>query len=433
MKYNKPYGIQDSELSPQVKKLLSLGSGFSAKITTLKESLGTVLESAINNWNKKSIDYSNCIEFFRQLINSIPTTEPTDPLQRTINSAIKTIKFNKWIVKQADKNLDLVLMHHTVYNSLLSKDMDDDSFEEVKTFPRNALLSQLKHVLNYCNAPPKIFKNIMDEATKHPDPSPLYVVPKIHKSTLKSRPITAQHSYIFTSLSKQLGKILYEEVLKIPAISINSKQTIRQLESRRLPNDCVLLTYDVERCYPSIDISDSLITLRKNYPAIFLPNNGFWLRILEMIMRNNYVTANGKIYRQLNGTATGSAVAPTFADLYQHCKFKPAFRKHYRTILFNKRYVDDGLVIMRTKEAAQQLLIDLNLTSNLKITGEISNTEAIYLDIKFYKGTRFSTNNILDSVVYTKPTSKFLYLHGSSNHPRHVFEGIIKGLSLIHI
>lgn len=70
---------------------------------------------------------------------------------------------------------------------------------------------------------------------------------------------------------------------------------------------------------------------------------------------------------------------------------------------------------------------ELNKCSNLEVTHIISYNNAIYLDVEIYKGPRWLKEKQLDFSVYTKPISKFLYLHIRCNHPPHVFSGIVKG------
>jgi hypothetical protein len=77
----------------------------------------------------------------------------------------------------------------------------------------------------------------------------------------------------------------------------------------------VFLTYDVKQLYPSIDPQDEIKTLHESVPIMRADRN-FWTKVLQLIMFNNYVSAEGKIYRQVKGTATGTQVAPPFANLY---------------------------------------------------------------------------------------------------------------------
>lgn len=232
---------------------------------------------------------------------------------------------------------------------------------------------------------------------------------------------------MLSELSRQLSGKLNEIIRTLPAITLNSKQMVNHLGRVHLPPDCWLLTYDVEQCYPSIDTKDAIELLSRNFPNVFATNGRFWLKVLDLLMHQNYVTANGKIYKQEKGTATGTAVAPTFGNLYLFCKFRPVMKRFVKHVIWDRCYLDDSFVIARTREAAVSRMENLNHASNLVLKREVSCYEAIYLDFRIFKGENFRRHGIFDTGVYKKPISKFLYLHGISNHPKHTTTGIIKG------
>lgn len=368
--------------------------------------------------------------YLQELEKAIQGIEHKDRLtstQKQLREAVRIIKSKGWIIKESDKNLGLVMMSKEIYNDLLSSELDDDSFVTVDGFPHNTILQRILKICRRSNLNHRATELIMKEASRFEEPSCFYVIPKIHKATLKARPITAQHSYVFSHLSRKLSDILNKVIHKIPAISINSKQVVRELERMRLPPVLFFLTYDVERMYPSMNIMDTIVTLRNAFPHIFKADGCFWFHILALILQNNYITARGETKRQIKGIATGSAVATAIANLYLFIKYRPVFNKHARGIIMNRRFVDDGLVFARTKEAARALAEDLNDASDLNITWQISSSEAVYLDLRIYIGTRFCLENKVDIEIYTKPISKHLYLHASSTHPRYIFTGIVKG------
>lgn len=268
---------------------------------------------------------------------------------------------------------------------------------------------------------------IMDNASRYKDPNKFYILPKVHKPTLKSRPITAQHSYVFSQLSKDLGTLLYREVQKISAITINSTQFINQLENIKLGDNVWFLKYDVERMYPSMDILDTITTLGREFPAIFRRQNGFWFHILALLLYNNYITAETVTKRQITAIATGSPAAPTIANLYLWIKYRKVFKRFISSAILNRRYIDDGFVVILSKESGDALAKGLNEATNMNIEWNLSDQEAIHLDVRIFKGPRFHVSKILDVEIYTKPISKFLYLHAASSHPGHVFSGIVKG------
>ena len=326
------------------------------------------------------------------------------------------------ILKQTDKNLGIIPVRGDIYNAMVREWLSEPAFTRVQAFPYEELFNQLKElVLPSRSLSPKFKAIMLQKARKNKDPAPFYLSPKIHKSKLGSRPITAQHSYILSGVSKSIADILQDFVQEISYIGRDSKTTVRRLEEFKPPEQFVFLTYDVEACYPSIDILDAIATLESNMKMI----SPIWFKLLEMVMWNNYVSCNGKIYLQNIGTATGTQVAPQFANLYLYYKFKKVLDDD--AILFQERFIDDGLLIIKTKEDGERIIEGLRRTSNLKLTYELSETQAMYLDITIYKGYRFKSEGKVDLKTYFKPTNKMLYLPAVSNHPQSMKNGIVTG------
>lgn len=66
---------------------------------------------------------------------------------------------------------------------------------------------------------------------------PFYILSKIHEPALKARPITAQQSYILSSLSKKLARILNQKRSSFLVVSRDNKQIVARLVLLKLPND----------------------------------------------------------------------------------------------------------------------------------------------------------------------------------------------------
>lgn len=124
-------------------------------------------------------------------------------------------------------------------------------------------------------------------------------------------------------------------------------------------------------------------------------------------MHQDYITVNGKIQKRERGTPAGTAVTPTFANLYLFCKIRPVMDKFVRQIIGNRRYLDDGLVVIRAREGANLLAKNLNKVSHLTLTWPTSCYEAVYPDLRIFKGETRGTDGLLDASVYTKLISKF--------------------------
>ena len=89
-------------------------------------------------------------------------------------------------------------------------------------------------------------------------------------------------------------------------------------------------------------------------------------RQLKLVMENNYVEANGKVYKQTKGTATGTQVAPPFTNLYLYFKYKNALSN--TSIIFQSRYIDDGLLLIHQETSGEALATRLKQASTLELT-----------------------------------------------------------------
>jgi hypothetical protein len=225
-------------------------------------------------------------------------------------------------------------------------------------------------------------------------------------------------------MSCALAKVLQMEVDQISEIAKDSKTVMQQLENFICSKTFVFMTYDVEQLFPSIDLHDTIKTLHESVP-IMRENRNFWTKILQLIMFNNYVSAENKIYRQMKGTATGTQVAAPFANLCLYHKLK-AILIHPK-IQYRSRFIDDGIILIDDEETALEIAKQLNDACGLKFTFAVNRTQATYLDITVYKGPKYELHRKLDTKVFFKATNKLLYLPANSHHPGIHETGVIKG------
>lgn len=66
---------------------------------------------------------------------------------------------------------------------------------------------------------------------------------------------------MLNDLSRRLSRLLEKELLRQPSIKTNSKKFVGQLEELKCPRTTLLLTYDVIKIYPIVDITDSIKSL----------------------------------------------------------------------------------------------------------------------------------------------------------------------------
>lgn len=411
--------------------MLRLGHKF-ATPPHLKETMEDLLKTVYQNNSGRISGLSrqesnNWMKWFEKAKRMLKMTDEPKPsrLIMKISKGIHDIKNMDVVIKQADKNLGIVPIKGSIYRSLRDKHLKLPSFQRVSVFPHQDICRRLSNILKIENDTPGVLRlEWIQHARKATEPNNFYVIPKLHKPTLGTRPITAQHSYMLAPLSRRLAKVLQLKVDGIPEIARDSKSVMQQLVDLRIHEPCELVTYDVEQLYPSIDLKDAIRTLHEE-EHVMRDNLSFWTKILELIMFNNFVKAGDKIFRQMRGTATGTQVAPPFANLYLYHKFKKILRNP--RILFKSRYIDDGLLVTRMNTSAKAIISQLERCSGLKLTFSRSPYEAIYLDIVVFKGSNYWKHRKFDTKVFFKPTNKFLYLPANSNHPNAQKKGIVKG------
>ena len=100
----------------------------------------------------------------------------------------------------------------------------------------------------------------------------------------------------------------------------------------------LLCTLDITSLYTNtphnggIQSTKEMLTIHK--PPDSLPHNLYIIELLELVLTNNHFEFNGKYYHQLSGTAMGTKLAPSYANLFM-TKFEENMYTH---ILYSLNY-----------------------------------------------------------------------------------------------
>ena len=171
----------------------------------------------------------------------------------------------------------------------------------------------------------------------------------------------------------------------------------------------------MEACLDAIDAAE----------ASHIPRNVL-RQLFEIVLKCDVFRFDGQIYEQIQGTAMGTKMAPSYANLFMD-RFERAFLAQEPTQpLVWKRYIDDILCIwIGTRSELEGFLDRLNKAHRtLKFTWSISNERIEFLNLNLFKGGRFNRTTYLDMSTHFKKNNTFQYLHFSSSHPRGVFKGL---------
>ena len=250
-----------------------------------------------------------------------------------------------------------------------------------------------------------------------------YLLIKIHKFPILGRPIISSVRWITTGLSKWLDYTLSPLLTHFPTILKDTITLIRFLENLTLPDSFTLISLDVKNLYPSIPILDGIDRVCKLIAPHLSPLAIRAIRqALLLVLTNNIVQFRNDFFLQLCGTAMGTNLAPSFANLFMVTIEHPVITKWKLLgyIIAYCRFIDDiFLIINGDSTIANQIIRELNSQHpNIQLTGTISTSSVDFLDLTIFKGPRFTSDHKIDIKVYSKPNNQFLYVPFTSFNAR---------------
>jgi hypothetical protein len=337
-------------------------------------------------------------------------------------------------IKPADKNLGLVVLPTLEYIKLCNIILnDEDTYEIINTFDFNIkAVIDLENILKKHDKYYALDKKNLSYLTKsllqlyYKDDktinvSKFYGLPKMHKNKLALRPIISNKNSITFYTSKYLHNVLFKLVNKLPTICYNSLDLIIQCENLTLNDRSTLLIADIDNMYPSIPIAYGLkavknVMIQYNYE---LDNIDLILELLAWVLNNNYMEFNNNVYKQIKGTAMGSPVSVSYANI-------TIYYVEQKCLLLNPllyvRYVDDIFCIAKDVDQAVQIQSTFNSVNIYICIKEYTiGRSGNFLDVEFY----INDKNTIETKLYHKPINKFLYIPTTSLHKKHVIKNNI--------
>ena len=347
-------------------------------------------------------------------------------ITREEKNALASLKSNRDItIKKADKGSSVVIQNTVDYireseKLLLVKDhyrIDD----ECRTSYHNKIITnELDSMLLHEEITESTFEYLANPSPRTPL---LYTQPKIHKNVLPPpcRPIVSGNDSASERISKFVDWFLKPIVPTIPSFIKDTTHFIQLIEKLGdIPNTCFLVTLDVSALYTNIPHNEGISACREALDIVRgdadSPSNTSLENLLRLVLTTNNFEFNKTHYTQISGTAMGTRVAPSYANIFM-AKFEyENVYPHTAHCLVWWRYIDDIFAIFNTEIAnIDKFVRKLNERhQTIKFTSEISNTSINFLDATVSKqGTKLSIKS------YTKPTDANNYLLYNSCHPQH--------------
>ena len=339
------------------------------------------------------------------------------------------------IIKPADKNLGVVIVDRTFYETEALRQLNDPMvYRRTHAPDMQNLYSQLQEILETHGQKNTTLADYMFQAKGTARIAAFYLIIKIHKTPITGRPICSSINTATYHASKWLDAILQPLLRYIPSFVQDSSSLLWLLTQQRFNHEVRLFTADVEALYPSIPVSEAVSALREflDLPYIqenFHENKTFVVTLTQWVLNNNYLQFGDLVFLQIQGTAMGTPAAVCIAVIYLGMLEKKVINtlinEGFSPPLLFKRYIDDIFAIFKDNPSSIRFAELYNSQApTIRITHHID-TSVDFLDLTIYMGEGFQQSGILDTRTFQKQLNKYLYLPPTSFHAKHIFPAFI--------
>ena len=158
---------------------------------------------------------------------------------------------------------------------------------------------------------------------------------------------------------------------------------------------------DVTSLFTNIPQNEGIDTVCKAYESFYKENppvpTHYLREMLRLILKENSFQFNGKHCLQIHGTAMGTKMAVSFANIFMATFETEILSKSVFKPTVWKRYIDIFSLWEISKPDIEAFIEQANLHHpTIKFTADVSDSETVFLDTVIYKGNRFKEQSILD-------------------------------------
>ncbi len=373
----------------------------------------TALDSYLNNITEGIMSSQN-----HACSNNLTTAEHEALLKLSKNDQIE--------IKPADKGGAIVVLNRADYENECLRQLHNKShYARTGIDLTPTVATTITNYLRLCKKQGTIPDKVVDHLIpKSPRTALFYILPKIHKENNPGRPIISANECPTEKISQYVDFYISPLAREVPSYIKDTNDFLCFLHDLgQIPPDTILCTIDVSALYTSIPhdegiqaVKDALNTRNTQYPPTSVVTH-----LVRLILTNNVFRFNKTYYRQIQGTAMGTKMAPSYAILFM-ASLEAKLLEYPKPPRIWKRYVDDVIILYdHGEEELLKFLEHLNTSHpTIKFTSEHSLNTINFLDVQVTKNAQ----GYLTTDLYTKPTDSHAYLNYSSCHPRHIVNSI---------
>lgn len=376
----------------------------------------------ISNLEDRNVVRSQIAVCLNRYHNSTRNLNPFNKnINRNLTNLRKKIVDNNLIVSKADKGNCIVIMDKILYLDKVEDFLSSDDFSSITTNPTPSFFIYLKKILSITNDTLNFLNSDKSKLyPMNPQTPLLYGLPKIHKANIPIRPVVSYSNSPAYKLASWLNHIILSLTNFSSKYSVNNTfQFTNRLKDIFIPENSMLVSFDVKNLFPSIPPEDCIRLLRKllfdrtNIPTHHILN---LCLLVDTVLRQNFFQFNQQFYSQQSGLAMGSPLSPLLSEIFMS-ELESLIEQHplFTKLIHFSRYVDDTFVIFNGSLMELNMFLSFlnSLHPSIEFTMELENNESIpFLDVIVHK-----KNRQINFSIYHKPTSTDTVIPYHSNHP----------------
>jgi hypothetical protein len=368
------------------------------------------------------------------------------PFQSSLLEKLRTSE--EFIVLPSDKNLGPCILERAVYTQRAFDDhlSDVDTYKQLSAGQANLRINQIhvqieSFIEDFKDSLTDLDRKYIIRSISKPhlqDPfSYFYLLPKIHKTPWKTRPIISACGSITHGIARWVDQQLQPIAKRLPHYLSSSFDLKQKLSKLSLDWSRVrLFTCDAVSMYTNIDTDHALQVI-----SDFLRNHRLCDDIdaepiicgLELVMRNNVFRFGDTYWLQLMGCAMGTPPACMYATIYfaiNELTFYPIFKD---IVPYYFRYIDDGQGAWLTHEneatdaANWERFKQAFNYGKLRWTFSERETSVNFLDLTLTVDSNECSNGI-HTRIYEKPRNLYLYIPPHSAHQPGILRSMTMGM-----
>jgi len=366
-------------------------------------------------------------------------------LSRTHRFALEYLRNQQeFIVATCDKGLGPSIIERDKYIKLAFR----DHLSDTSTYQRLSIEEASLHCFENKKRLLKWIKDHREEVEDNEilfiethsqdveDPMPFfYLLMKVHKTPLKTRPIVSFSGSLFHSLGIWIDTHLQQVAKSFDSYLQSSFDLVEIFKTFRLPPNrrCRLFTADATSMYTNIDtdaailaIHDYILDHQHLFPTLPLAP---LIEALDILMNNNVFQFGDTFWLQLIGVAMGAPPAPSIATVSFATHEVDILSRFKDSLGLYKRYIDDvfGIWICHPDPVVDECNWNcfkrmLNNWNGLQWIVSTQSNDAVFLDLNLS-----IRDDRIHSSLFEKANNLHLFLPARSAHPPGVLYGIIAG------